>query len=135
MRKKIFVVDDDANARRLVRLILERRGYTIVEAESGFKALAMLEQGMPDLFILDLMMPGMDGFELCRAIRERPAAAFVPIMIYSANPAWRLDRPWHETGANDFLMKTTQPAVLAERVQRLLDDADERKAASSRNAG
>jgi DNA-binding response OmpR family regulator len=132
MGKHILVVDDDSQARRLLRLIMERSGFSVSEAENGFAALALLEQAIPDLFILDLMMPGMDGFALCKALRERTVTAKVPIIMYSANPSWRLDKPWHETGANDFLTKTTPPATLIERVWRLLDAG---AMSSSRSAG
>jgi DNA-binding response OmpR family regulator len=133
MSKHILVVDDDAQARRLLRLIMERSGFSVSEAENGFAALALLEQEIPDLFILDLMMPGMDGLTLCKALRERTATARIPIILYSANPTWRLDKTWHDIGANDFLTKTTPPATLIERVWRLLDASA--RNTSSRSAG
>jgi DNA-binding response OmpR family regulator len=134
MVKNILIVDDDPQARRLLRLIIERGGFSVTEAENGFAALALLEQGIPDLCILDLMMPGMDGLKLCKALRDRSATARVPIILYSANPAWRLNKPWSDSGANDFLIKTTPPSTLIERVRRLID-ASTMSANNSQNAG
>jgi DNA-binding response OmpR family regulator len=106
MPKKIMVVDDDAQVRLLVRLILERKGYQVIEANDGMSALFSLETLTPDLLILDIMMPGMDGFELCRRVRSRPETA----VSYSSL----------ESGADEYMPKTSPPLVLARRVEQLL---------------
>ncbi len=85
MNSQIMVVDDEPGLLNLVNIVLKRRGYAVMTANGPFAALSMLESSTPDLFILDMMMPGMDGAELCKRIRSRPETAHKPIIIFSAN--------------------------------------------------
>src|SRR5664279_1679030 len=84
MSKQIMVVDDEASMLLLVDITLRRRGYTVIKVSDPYEALAMLDSTTPDLFVLDIMMPGMDGLELCKRIRLRPDTAEKPVIIYSA---------------------------------------------------
>ena len=87
MPKKILIVEDEANIRELLRLYLEREGYTVLEAENGVEGIKKWKSDKPDMLLLDVMMPVMDGCDAARAIRalDRPDAKTVPIFAMTAN--------------------------------------------------
>ena len=120
MTKQILVVDDDAQTRALVGLILQRSGLRTLEAFDGQSALRLLEFTTPDLLIIDIMMPGIDGLELCRRLRARKQTSETPIIVFTAAGSTRLDRAAREAGANEFIPKTSPPHELTMVVQRLL---------------
>src|SRR5690348_17051091 len=104
---KLLIVDDSIDAARALGRLLQHHGHEVDFAESGEAALAFLDASVPDLVILDLMMPGIDGSEVLRQIRERPTTRAVPVVIFSAvgDPAIRehlLTR-----GAQDFWTKAS----------------------------
>jgi len=120
MTKQIMVVDDDAQTRALVGLVLQRCGYKTLEAFDGQSALRLLDFTTPDLLIVDVMMPGIDGLELCRRLRARQQTTTTPIIVFSAAGSTKLERASREAGANEFLPKTSPPQELLSVVQRLL---------------
>jgi chemosensory pili system protein ChpA (sensor histidine kinase/response regulator) len=120
MSKQIMVVDDELQTRTLISILLQRRGFIVVEARDATTALQLLETTTPHLFIIDVMMPGMDGFELTRRIRDRAQTARTPIIIVSANQDVRNVRASSDVGANIFLPKTTLHPDLTARVRELL---------------
>jgi two-component system cell cycle response regulator len=120
MSKQIMVVDDEVQILTLMEVTLQRRGYTVFKARNAAAALAMLDSLTPDLFILDVMMPGMDGIELCKAIRTRPATAHTPVLMVSAlNDPITIKRGV-EAGANDYLQKPASHFDLIAKVRELL---------------
>ena len=82
MPKKILIVEDEANIRELLRLYLEREGYTVLEAENGVEGIKKWKSDKPDMLLLDVMMPGMNGFDVCRRMREEGRR--IPIVFLSA---------------------------------------------------
>src|ERR1019366_5754236 len=101
----VLVVDDDEQNRSLLRDPLEARGYEIAEAENGLQALQKIAARPPDVILLDLVMPKMDGFEVCRRLKKDPKTAHIPILMVTALSA-REDRLMGiQAGANDFLNK------------------------------
>ena len=84
MAEKILIVDDDVETLRLVGLMLQRQGYEIVAADNGSKALVMANKELPDLIVLDVMMPDMDGYQVTHALRKNPETALVPILMFTA---------------------------------------------------
>jgi DNA-binding response OmpR family regulator len=84
MPEKILVVDDDVDTLRLVGLMLQRQGYEIVAASSGRQALSMARSDDPDLIILDVMMPDMDGYEVTRRLRSDQSTSTIPIIMFTA---------------------------------------------------
>jgi pilus assembly protein CpaE len=120
MPVKILVVDDNEMNLKMVSAILSKEGYEIVTALDAAKALQALESGVPDLAILDVMMPDMDGFELCRRLRHRPDTAAIPIIILTALSELDERLKAFEAGADDFMAKPFQPQELVARVKVLL---------------
>src|SRR5689334_12349323 len=114
---KILIVDDDPHIRQLVRVFLQREGLATVEAADGVEALATLETATVDLVILDLMMPNMDGWELCRRLR---AAADVPLLMLTARGETTDKVQGFQLGTDDYLVKPFEPVELVIRVKALL---------------
>ena len=114
--KKILVVDDDPKTVELVKLYLERDGYAVVIAYDGLSALRMFRDEQPHLVVLDLMLPGMDGMEICRIIRSE---SDVPIIMLTARTQDRDKMNGLDTGADDYVTKPFSPGELAARVRAL----------------
>ncbi len=117
---KILVVDDTPKNVKLLADRLTAMGYTVLTAGSGLEALALMEVELPDLVLLDIMMPDMSGYEVCRKIRENPATGNLPVVMVTALDASEERIKALEVGADDFLAKPiSQPELLA-RVRSLL---------------
>lgn len=116
--KKILIVDDEAMIRKAVRLALEKEGYEVVEAETGGEAMRRIELGKPDLILLDVMLPDVSGFDVCRDIRK--AGLRVPIIILSAKTEEIDVVVGLEIGADDYITKPFRPKELVARVKAIL---------------
>jgi DNA-binding response OmpR family regulator len=120
---KILVVDDDPDMREALQMILESADYTVVTGEDGEECLSMIKQEQPDLLILDLLMPKMDGFEVCKALKDPRLAKYakIPIIILSSVQEGVSQRRYElETGVrldvDDYVEKPIEGSVLLERV-------------------
>ncbi len=120
MPEKILVVDDDVDTLRLVGLMLQRNGYEIVAANSGRQALTMAMKEQPDLIILDVMMPDMDGYEVTRKLRSDPNTLTIPIIMFTAKSQIDDKVTGFEAGADDYLTKPTQPRELLAHIKAVL---------------
>lgn len=120
---KILVVDDEADIRELVRLNLTREGYEVLDCESGEQALNVSRSKGPDLVVLDLMLPGIDGLEVCKQLKADPKTARVPIVILTAKGEEADVVAGLEVGADDYVAKPFSGKVLVARVRRLLRKA------------
>jgi pilus assembly protein CpaE len=120
MSQKILVVDDNLMTLDLVSRSLSRVGYEVVTSESGREALEILENLEPDLIILDVMMPEMDGYEVCRQLRGKPATAHLPVLMLTALDSLEEKVKGFEAGADDYMTKPFQPAELQARARVLL---------------
>lgn len=120
MPEKILVVDDDVDTLRLVGLMLQRQGYEIVAASSGRQALSMARSDEPDLIILDVMMPDMDGYEVTRRLRSDQSTSSIPIIMFTAKTQIDDKVTGFEAGADDYLTKPTQPRELFAHVKAVL---------------
>jgi two-component system cell cycle response regulator DivK len=119
----ILIADDRSSSRELLRLVLERAGYSVMEAEDGVQALERTRNGSPDLVLLDLQMPGMDGYQVLAALRSEARFAHLPVLALTAS-AMRGDREKiMDAGFTDYLAKPAGPEVLRETVARMLGDA------------
>ena len=120
MGAKVLVVDDVAKNVKLLADLLAVKGYETCTAASGAEALAKLESDKPDLVLLDVMMPGMSGYEVCQAIRANPAHAMLPVVLVTALDPAQERAKGLEAGADDFLSKPVNQAELLARVKSLL---------------
>jgi two-component system, OmpR family, alkaline phosphatase synthesis response regulator PhoP len=119
-KPKILVVEDEADIRELIRYNLEREGFAVEEAATGSEALDRLKRRLPDLMLLDLMLPGMPGLELCRVVRADKQMAPLPILVVTAKGT-EVDRVLGlEMGADDYVVKPFSPRELVARVKALL---------------
>ncbi len=127
---RILVVDDTPQNVKLLGDLLGARGYTVMTASSGQEALDRVEAERPDLVLLDVVMPQMSGYEVCRKIRENPAMAILPVVMVTALDPAQERLKGLEAGADDFLTKPiNQPELLARvrsllRIKRLYDELD-----------
>ena len=128
MPKKILIVEDEANIRELLRLYLEREGYTVLEAENGVEGIKKWKSDKSDMLLLDVMMPVMDGWEVCREIR---AESDVPIIMLTAKGETADRVSGLEMGADDYIVKPLEMPEVIARVRAVFrriapDDAPEK---------
>ena len=114
---RVLLIEDDPAVREGLELALTRHGHRVRAAESGEQGLDLLRADVPDVVVLDLMLPGMDGFEVCRRIR---AAGEVPIIMLTARGDDMDVVAGLEAGADDYVVKPVQPRVLEARIRAVL---------------
>ncbi|MFZ0547280.1 MAG: response regulator [Candidatus Promineifilaceae bacterium] len=120
MPDKILVIDDHEETIRVVKFILEQRGYEVISAGSGASGLSLAKSDKPNLILLDVMMPDIDGVDVCRQLRANSDFDTVPIIMFTARD--QVDDKWagFEAGADDYLTKPTDPEEMDRRIQVLL---------------
>ena len=116
-KSTVLVIDDDIRIRELLRLYLEQAGFSVIEAENGLVGMLLYQQCPPDLIILDIMMPVLDGLETCRQIRKMGST---PIILLTARAEDESKLLGFETGADDYVSKPFAPAEVVARVQAIL---------------
>jgi phosphate regulon transcriptional regulator PhoB len=125
MPARVLVIDDEKDIVSLLRYHLEKSGFHCLEGMDGSTALRLVREYHPDLLILDLMLPGMDGLEICRQLRQDVATARLPILMLTAK-AEEVDRVVGlEVGADDYVVKPFSPRELVARVRAILRRAQE----------
>ena len=117
---QVLVVDDEANNREVLTLLLQAQGLSVATAEDGETALSAVAAAPPDLILLDVMMPGLDGFEVCRRLKAAPDTVFIPVVILTALHGAKERVRGAAAGADDFLSKPFDEVELAARVKSLL---------------
>ncbi|MBZ5638916.1 MAG: response regulator [Acidobacteriia bacterium] len=120
--KKILIIDDDAFIRRPLEFILREEGFLPVTAVDGEDGLAKLEGGRPDLIFLDVMMPGMDGFAVCRRVRTDPRFSSIPVIMLTAKGQEGDRDRGLAAGATEFISKPYSPSELLRRVREILSE-------------
>jgi DNA-binding response OmpR family regulator len=120
MAKKILFIDDDLDTLRLVGAMLQRQGYQIAVASSGEQGLVQAANESPDLVLVDVMMPEMDGYEVTKRLRSDPQTADIPILMFTAKTQLDDKVTGFESGADDYLTKPTHPAELQAHIKALL---------------
>jgi len=120
MAEKILIIDDDVDTLKLVGLMLQKQSYQIVAANNGLQGLEQAETENPDLILLDVMMPGMDGYEVAKRLRANPLTANTPILMFTAKTQLDDKVTGFEAGADDYLTKPTHPSELNAHVKALL---------------
>lgn len=121
---KILVADDQNDLRKLVRMTLAVGNYIIVEAGNGLDAIALARQENPDLALLDIMMQGMDGLQVCRAIREDKALRGMKVVLVTARGQQSDIQQGEAAGADDYIVKPFSPSTLLLRVEQLLQSQE-----------
>ncbi len=116
----ILVVDDDPNSLDIVRTYLEARGYKVATALDGKEALSRLEEVQPAIVLLDVMMPGMDGWEVARVIKNHPLFSSVRVVMLTARSDFADKHEGLRAGADDYLVKPIRLEELGQRVERNL---------------
>jgi len=120
MDKKVLIIEDDPATSRLVDYSLRHHGYEVISATNGLEGVRKARTESPDLIILDVMLPGIDGFEICHRLRSDPATAKLLILMFSAK-AQEIDKDTgKKVGADDYLTKPAAPADIIARVEKLL---------------
>jgi len=122
-RPTVLLVDDDEVTLMLTAEALRERGFEILEASSGEQALALLSERMPDMIVLDAMMPGLDGFDTCVALRATPGFENMPVLMLTGLDDEASITRAYRAGATDFFVKSTQWSLLAGRLRYLLRSA------------
>lgn len=120
MRYRILAVDDDPNVIELLRSVLEGAGYEVLTAMHGPDALGVARKAAPDLIILDLVLPEMNGFTVCDRLRRDPVTAEVPVLMLTGLPGELPRLAGTEAGADDYIRKPFQIEALLSRVNSLL---------------
>ena len=120
-RPKVLIVDDEPDAIELISFNLQNAGFQVVTAEDGAVALRKARSAAPDLVVLDLMLPEIDGLEVCKLLRRDPATSAIPILMLTAK-ASEVDRILGlELGADDYVTKPFSPRELVLRIRKLLE--------------
>ena len=132
-RERILVVDDEEDLLELVNYNLTKEGYRVTCVESGEAALAEARKALPDLVVLDLLLPSVDGLEVCRLLKSEPKTKHIPVIMLTAKSEEADVVSGLELGADDYLTKPFSPRVLLARIKALLrrkpnDPADEQSA-------
>ncbi|HEX7393977.1 MAG TPA: response regulator [Anaerolineaceae bacterium] len=124
MPKKVLLVDDDEMLRKMTNALLVKQGFEVIAMEDGPKTLEHLKTARPDIILLDVMMPGMDGFTVCREIRANPATSRIPIIMLTALNSVENKVKGFEAGADDYLSKPFDTAELVARINVMIRRAE-----------
>ncbi|MBP7688546.1 MAG: response regulator [Thermoflexales bacterium] len=117
---KALIVEDDPDARKVLSLILKLDGYQIHSAPGGQEALNILADLVPDVILLDVMMPGMDGYQVCQWVRSNPAVRHVPVIMLSGKADPESVARGMEVGADEYLSKPITPSSLTKQLKTVL---------------
>jgi DNA-binding response OmpR family regulator len=120
--KRILAVDDEPHILKLVSFSLKSKGFDVIEATDGLSAVEIAEKELPDLILMDVMMPACDGYEACRRIRANAATAHIPIVMLTAKTQVTEQKAGMDAGALDYICKPFTPKDLVAQVNQLLGE-------------
>lgn len=123
MNKKILVADDEPAIARMVKMSLSYEGYDARTAINGFEAMESVVDWKPYLLVLDIMMPGMDGYEVCAEIKNKPETKNIKVIFLTARGSSGDERKGFAVGGDDFIVKPFDPEVLIEKIKELIGPA------------
>jgi len=120
--KRILAVDDEPHILKLVGFSLKAGGFEVIEASDGLSAIEIAEAEQPDLILMDVMMPVLDGYESCRRLKANPATANIPVVMLTAKTQLAEQKVGLDCGAQDYICKPFTPKDLVAQVQAFLGD-------------
>ena len=123
MRPKLLIVDDEADARQMLDYNFTAAGFDVITADSGDAALRFAALHKPDVILLDIILPGMDGFTVCRRLRDQPATARTPVVVLSSHSGFSVQAAGAEAGARRCLSKTTDLTKIIAAVKLTWEEA------------
>lgn len=121
-QNRILIVEDEESLLKLESILLTTRGYKVTGASDGLAALKEIELNRPDLILLDIMMPGIDGFEVCRRVKENPVTQSIPIIMLTAKKSSADQARGAEVGADAYLTKPFKSGKILETIDKLLQN-------------
>jgi len=121
--RRVLVIDDEADVRLLYRVNLRHAGFEVLEADDGNRGIEAALEHQPDVVVLDLMMPGADGFEVLRVLRAHPDAEDVPVLVLTADARSEDHRRCFQLGADEVITKPFVPEALTDGVSKVLDSS------------
>ena len=133
-KKRVLIVEDEADTRLAIRGLLESAGYEAGEAADGTAGLAQAERVRPDVILLDVLMPGLDGYEVCRRLKDNRATAAIPVIFLTAFPDLTLNRLAFEAGGVACITKPFRVEALVAVIEAAITNA-ERRAKRKRKGG
>ena len=122
LAKRILVVEDDLAALELIEYALQIEGYETLSAINGEEGISQAREHTPDLIVLDVMLPGLDGFEVCRRLKAWRETTHLPILMLSAKAQGTDVEVGRQAGAEAYLTKPIEPSVLVEKIRSLMDE-------------
>lgn len=135
MTQQILIIDDDFDTLKLVGIMLERKGFEILAATTGAKGLETAKNELPDLILLDVMIPDLDGYEIARTLRSNPETESIPIIMFTAKSQVDDKVEGLEAGADAYITKPARPRELFAQVNSILKRAPQRGSAVSKSGG
>ena len=120
MQNKILVVEDEESLLKLESILLTTKGYLVQGVTSGIAALEAIDEEMPDLVLLDVMLPKMDGFEVCSRIKQNPATKHIPVILLTAKKTPEDISRGKDVGADEYITKPFKSAMVMETIAKLL---------------
>jgi DNA-binding response OmpR family regulator len=120
MNKKILVVEDDPSTLRFIEYTLQQDGFEVMLAKNGLDGLKLAQTQHPDLIVLDIMLPGLDGYEVCNRLRQKPETASILILMLSAKARQEDKDMGLKMGADAYLSKPVDPTEIVNKVKSLL---------------
>ncbi|MDP6439060.1 MAG: response regulator [Candidatus Brocadiia bacterium] len=127
-RRKILVVDDEEHVREMIELRLTRFGFQVLHASTGEEALEMTEREMPALVLLDVMLPGVDGFQVCAQLKDNDATRDIPVMMLTAKGEAKDIIRAFDAGAVDYIVKPYDPLILQQKLVQSLGEEEPEEA-------
>lgn len=126
-KNRILVVEDEPGLREGVKVILQKRGYEVILASDGKEGLDMARKESPDLIILDLMMPKMDGYKVCRLLKFDSRYQQIPVIIFTVRAEKGDEKMAYSAGADAYITKTFEPKILLDKIEELLKKSSQGK--------
>ena len=126
-RRRLLIVEDEADLREAIKFDLEMSGYEVISAEDGIQGLKLAREKEPDLLILDLLLPRMDGYRVCRMLKVDTATGRLPVIMLTAKAGKEDERLGMESGADCYMTKPFAPEKLLENIELLIGESQKER--------